>query len=54
MTDARIALMGADRVVHELDRGPAVEADSLAVARRAGRPSLLTWRSGGVLRSTEL
>ncbi|MEA2192942.1 MAG: hypothetical protein QOI73_3063 [Solirubrobacteraceae bacterium] len=54
VTDARIAFTGADRVVHELDRGPAIEADSLAVARRAGRPSLFTWRSGGVLRSTEL
>jgi len=54
VTDARIAVVGADRVVRELDRGAAVEADSLAVARRAGRPSLFTWRSGGVLRSTEL
>jgi len=54
LTDARIAMIGADRVVRELDRGPAVEADSLAVARRAGRPSLFTWRSGGILRSAEL
>jgi len=52
--DARIALLGPERVVHELDRGPSVEADSLAVARRAGRPSLFTWRSGGMLRSAEL
>jgi len=52
--DGRIAVLGADRSVRELDRGATVEADSLAIARRSGRPTLVTWRSGGVLRSAEL
>jgi hypothetical protein len=54
VTDSRIVVVGADRVVHELDRGPTVESDSLAVAYRTGLPSLFTWRSHGVLRSAEL
>jgi len=52
--DARIAVVGADQVVQELDRGPGVEADSLAVAHRPGHTSLFTWRRAGLLRSVEL
>ena len=52
--DGRIAVLGPDGVVRELDRGAGVEADTLAVARRSGRPTLVTWRSAGGLRSAEL
>jgi hypothetical protein len=51
LVDARIAVVGADGVTHELDRGPGVEADTLAVAQLADNLSLFTWRSGGVLRA---
>ena len=54
VVDGRIAVLGPDGVVRELDRGPGVEADTLAVARRSGRPTLVTWRSAGGLRSAEL
>ncbi|HEY1540085.1 MAG TPA: hypothetical protein VGF63_11850 [Solirubrobacteraceae bacterium] len=51
LADARIAVVGRDGVTHELDRGPGVEADTLAVARLGDNLSLFTWCSGGVLRS---
>lgn len=54
VADGRIVVVGSDQVAHELDRGPGVEADSLAVAHRAGKPSLFTWRTAGQLRAAEL
>lgn len=52
-TDARIAILGADRTAREIDRGASVEADTLAIARRGDGSSLVTWRSGGALRSAD-
>jgi hypothetical protein len=54
LVDARIAVVATDGTTRELDRGKGVEADTLAVAQQADNQTLVTWRSGGALRSAEL
>lgn len=52
--EGRVAVLQPDGTVLELDRGAGVDPESLAVAVRKGKPTLVTWMSGTTIGSAEI